>query len=263
MLVLLAYSTCVEPYTLEIVHRDVEMDGLPEEFNGFRIVQMSDLHLGVWTRLKDIRHFAALTNAHRPDVVVITGDLVSKLTSDYEGLGSALSGLKACHGTYAVLGNHDYWEDEEAIARALRENGIDVLFDESRDIRIGEARLRVVGTDDVWCGHPDYARAFDEIKEGDACIALAHNPDAALSIDGRLADLLLAGHTHGGLITIPGIGALASNCRLGRNMVSGMHEVNGVRTYISRGLGRGSTLLPMRFRCRPELTVFTLRCAEK
>lgn len=263
LLALLVYSTCIEPCSLDVTHQDILIEGLPKEFEGFRIVQLSDIHLGVWIRLKDIRRFVAVSNAQRPDAVVITGDFATRLSDDFEGLGAALAGLKAKHGTYAVLGNHDYWEDEEAITRALRANDIDVLFDECRDIRIGSQRLRIVGTDDSWAGSPDYDQAFADIVEGDSCIAIAHNPDAVLSIDGRLADLVLVGHTHGGLINLPGIGAPVGNSSLGRRIVSGMHEINGVRVYINRGLGRGSTLLPMRFRCRPEVAVFTLRRAGK
>jgi len=262
MAALLIYSTAIEPNTLEVTRHEIAIEGLPREFEGFRIVQLSDIHLGFWCRQRDVERHVRLANAENPDVVALTGDFVSRLARDIPGLGRRLGELRARHGVYAVLGNHDYWEDEDAVTRALRENGIDVLFDESREIRIGRGRLCIVGTDDMWGGSPDFDKAFEDIEEEDACIALAHNPDAATHIIGGLADLVLSGHTHGGLIVLPRIGALLSNSHLGRRVVSGLHEVNGMQVYISRGLARGTTLIPIRFRCRPEIAVFTLRSVE-
>lgn len=257
-LAFLTYAMLIEPRMIEVTHRDIGIRDLPQEFDGFRIVQLSDIHVGAWVSNDDVRRFVALVNAQKPDAVVITGDFLTRLTKDIPGIGKALSGLKAKHGVYAVLGNHDYWEDEDAITRALLDNGIEVLFDESRDIERGGAGIRIVGTDDAWEGAPDYEKAFEGIEEGDACIVLAHNPDAARRMDARLADLVLSGHTHGGLIVIPGVGALLSSSGLGRKVVSGMHEVNGIPVYINRGVGTGTTLIPVRFRCRPEIAVFTL-----
>lgn len=263
ILAFLLYCTLLEPNLIEVTHLDITIRDLPREFEGFTIVQLSDIHTGFWVTNDDVRQFVALANAEEPHIVVLTGDFLTRLSKDIPGTGEALGDLKTKHGVYAVLGNHDYWEDEDAITEALSNNGIDVLFDEAREIRVGRGRLMVVGTDDLWEGAPDFDKAFEEVKDRDACITLAHNPDAAMHMDGRLVDLALAGHTHGGLVVLPGIGALLSSSGLGRKVVSGLHEVNGVRMYISRGLGRGSTVVPCRFRCRPEIAVFTLHRARK
>lgn len=262
-LALVIYTMFVEPRMIEITHHDIAIRNLPSEFEGFRIVQLTDIHTGFWVTNDDVRQFVALANAEEPHIVVLTGDFLTRLSKDIPGTGKALGDLKTKHGMYAVLGNHDYWEDEDAITEALSNNGIDVLFDEAREIRVGEGRLMVVGTDDLWEGAPDFDKAFEDVEDSDACIALAHNPDAAMHMDGRLVDLALAGHTHGGLVVLPGIGALLSSSGLGRKVVSGLHEVNEVRMYISRGLGRGSTVVPCRFRCRPEIAVFRLHRAGK
>ncbi len=263
ILALMIYAMLIEPRMIEVTQRQITITDLPREFDGFRIVQISDIHVGAWVKNEQVRGFVALANAQKPDAVVLTGDFLTRLTKDIPGIGKALSGLKAKHGVYAILGNHDYWEDEDAITKALLDNGIDVLFDESRDVKIGAGRIRIVGTDDLWEGDPDFAKAFEDIEEDDACIVLAHNPDSALRMDGRLADLVLSGHTHGGLIVLPGIGALLSSSDLGRKVVSGLHEVNGMPVYINRGVGTGTTLVPVRFRCRPEMTVLTLHPAAE
>ncbi len=258
-LAFMIYAMLIEPRMVEVTQHDISIDNLPSEFDGLRIVHLTDIHQGLWMSHEDVQRIVALTNSLKPDAVVITGDLVTRLFTDIPRLGRALGEIQARHGVYAVLGNHDYWEDEDAITEALIGNGIDVLFDESRTIRIGEGTIRIVGTDDLWGGSPNFDKAFEGIEERDVAIALAHTPDSALFMNGMLADLTLTGHTHGGLLNIPGYGAVLSSAGLGRKYVSGLHEINGVRVYISRGLARGTTLAPFRFRCRPEIAVFTLR----
>jgi len=259
ILLLAVYATLIEPRMIEVTRHEIAIKDLPPEFDGFKIVQISDIHVAVWVTNEDVRGFVALANAQKPDAVVLTGDFLTRLSDDIPGIGKALGGLKTERGTYAVLGNHDYWKDADAITKALRDNGIEVLFDETRDINVGKARIRIVGTDDLWEGAPDFEKAFEGIEEHDACIVLAHNPYAVVQMNARLADLVLSGHTHGGLIVLPGYGAIMSSSRLGRKVVSGMHRVNGIPVYISRGVGTGTTLVPIRFRCRPEIAVFTLR----
>ena len=257
---LVTYSVFIEPAMLGFTTHEIRIKGLPREFDGFKIVQLSDLHMNRWYRPKRVCELVRKVNALRPDLVVLTGDFVSRNKADCAPAGKALGGLKTKYGVYAVLGNHDYWTDADAVTEALRSSGIDVLFDEKRRITIGKQSIWLVGTDDEWEGEPDYAKAFEGISAKDICIAIAHNPDAVLSMKGRPVSLLLAGHTHGGIINLPGSGPLLSISRLGRRCASGMFTANGVRTYVSRGLGTGA-IAHIRFRCPPEVPIFILRRA--
>ncbi len=191
------------------------------------------------------------------DLILLTGDYVNKFRGNVKPAGAALRGLRARHGVYAVLGNHDYWVHAEGMTDALRKSGIDVLFDEKRKISVEGAYIWLVGTDDVWEGNPDYDKALNGVQPEDACIVLAHNPDAVLALKGRTADLVLAGHTHGGQVNLPIVGPVYPNVRLGRRYAAGGPFVFGhTQLYVSRGLG---FLWPVRFRCTPEIPVFTLR----
>lgn len=258
---LLVYSVFIEPAMLGFTTHEIKVKGLPSEFDGFKIVQLSDLHVNRWYRPEHVRGLVRKVNALHPDLVVLTGDYVSRNKADCAPAGRSLSGLKAKYGVHAVLGNHDYWTDPDAVTEALRASGIDVLFDEKRKIVIGGQTIWLVGTDDEWEGEPDYDKAFEGLTSRDVCLAIAHNPDAVLSMKGRPVSLLLAGHTHGGIINLPGSGPLLSISRLGRRCASGMFTANGVRTYVSRGLGTGP-IAHIRFRCPPEVPIFVLRCGN-
>lgn len=261
LLAFVGYSSLVEPRMVKVTEHEVPIQGLPWAFDGFTIVQVSDLHVGLWSKPGGVRKIVKRVNALRPDLVVLTGDYVTRSATNCEPAGKSLAGLKATHGVYAVLGNHDYWVDAEGVTKALRESGIDVLFDEKRRISVGSNHIWLVGTDDEWEGKPDYEKAFEGVSPGDICIVLAHNPDAVLSMKGRPVSLLLSGHTHGGLVHLPWVGPLLTITKLGPAYASGMHSVHGIRVYISRGVGLITP--PVRFRCPPEIPVFTLRRVEK
>lgn len=255
---LLVYAVFIEPAMLGYTMHQVPVKGLPKSFNGFKIVQISDIHLNMWTTPAKVREIARRVNAMQPDMVVLTGDYVSYARSNCVPSAKALSGLRARYGVYAVLGNHDYWTDAPLMTKALRDQGIPVLFDEKRTITIGKESIQLVGTDDSWEGQPDYDKAFKGVSPGDICIGIAHNPDAVLSMKGRPVALLMTGHTHGGLINLPFIGPLLSISHIGRRNSAGMFEKYGIQTYVSRGIGTGN-LSHIRFRCPPEVPVFILR----
>ena len=255
---LLVYSVLIEPAMVGFTTHEITIKGLPSEFDGLKIVQLSDLHVNRWYRPERVRALVKRVNALHPDLVVLTGDYVSRNKADCAPAGESLAGLKARHGIYAVLGNHDYWTDPDAVTDALRSSGIDVLFDEKRRITIGGKSIWIVGTDDEWEGEPDYDKAFKGVPSRDVCIAIAHNPDAVLALKRRGVDFLMAGHTHGGVINLPGNLPLFPNSRLGSRCASGMSTVNDVRIYVSRGLGTGS-IAHIRFRCPPEVPIFILR----
>ena len=258
---IVAYSVLTQLKGLEYSRHEVPIKGLPPAFDGFTVVQISDTHVGIWTKPRHIRQIVAHVNEMHPDLVVLTGDYVNRFERNCTPAGQSLRGLEAKHGVYAVLGNHDYWVNADAVTKALRKSGVDVLFDEQRTITIGKESIALVGLDDEWEGNPDYDKAFKGISADGICIAIAHNPDAVLHLKGRPVGLLMSGHTHGGIISLPRIGAIATTTKLDRKYASGMHEINGIRVYVSRGIGLVSGL-PFRINCPPEVPVFVLRTGD-
>jgi predicted MPP superfamily phosphohydrolase len=255
---LVAVSVLTQLRGLTYPRIEVPIHGLPPAFDGLTIVQISDTHVGIWTKPRHIRQIVARVNEMQPDLIVLTGDYVNRFERNCTPSGRSLRGLKAKHGVYAVLGNHDYWVNAEAMTKALRETGVDVLFDDQRRITIGKESITLVGLDDEWEGKPDYDKAFKGISADNVCIALAHNPDAVLHLEGKPISLLVSGHTHGGIINLPRIGPIFTTCQLGPKYASGMFKINGIRIYISRGIGL-ATSIPFRIHCPPEVPVFILK----
>lgn len=255
------HSLLIKPVPPQVTYHEVSIPNLPPEFDGFKIVQLSDLHIGLWIRPKHVRSIVKQVNALDPDVVLMTGDFVS-ITSRYiEPSIKELSGLRTRNGVFAVLGNHDYWTDAARVTDTLQKSGVDVLFDESRRIEAGDKHIRLLGFDDAWEGNPDYQKPFEGIQDRDVCLAMAHNPDAILSLHGKPVNLLISGHTHGGLINLPYIGPVFCIGKLPRKYSSGMFTFGDTRLYVSRGIGSG-TIACVRFRCPPEIPVFVLRRVE-
>lgn len=251
---LLIYSGFIEMNMLDISHHDVFIPGLPDKFEGFSIVQWTDIHGGFGTSPRRIRRLAQRVIDQKPDMIVLTGDFISRSPNNAEPCISAMKDLKAKYGVYAVLGNHDYWTNAERVTTALLDNGFDVLFNENRSIKISGQSISLLGFDDEWEGNRDYAKAFNMLSDNGVRIGIAHNPDTISSLGGNRLDFLMAGHTHGGLINLPFVGPLFSVTQLGRKYSSGLFTINGTQLYICRGTGFG-----LRFRCRPEIAVFTLK----
>ena len=254
---LVAYSVLTQLRGLTYPRIEVPVPGLPPAFDGFTIVQISDTHVGIWTKPRHIRQIVAQVNAMNPDLLVLTGDYVNRFERNCTPSGESLWGVRAKHGVYAVLGNHDYWVNADAMTKALKRSGVEALFDEQRKVTVGKESITLVGLDDEWEGNPDYDKAFKGISADDVCITIAHNPDAVLHLEGKPVALLFSGHTHGGIINLPLIGPIATTTKLDRKYSSGMHEINGIKTYISRGIGLVS--IPFRFHCPPEVPVFILK----
>lgn len=251
------YAVIIEPQMIQVTRQDVYIRSLPKEFDGFTIMQASDLHTAIWVKPGHIKGMVMKMMDQHPAMIVLTGDYVSMSAKYAQPMADALADLSAPYGIYAVLGNHDYWTDSGRVTAALRDAGIDVMFNENRIIQKNGAYIRLLGFDDEWQGDTDYAKAFSEIRKGDVCIGIAHNPDTILHIKGTPVSLLMTGHTHGGLINLPFKGPLFSVTKLGSKYSSGMFEFGDTKLYVSRGVGLG-TMSHIRFRCPPEVTLFTL-----
>lgn len=235
---------------------EIPVANLPPSLEGFTIVQLTDLHLRPFTQLEHIERAVARTNLLKPDLVVLTGDYVWHDEQDILDLAPALAKLDAKFGLFAVLGNHDIKANEVLITQTFESHGIKVLCNEGLDIQVGHHRLHLAGIDDGWLGKPDIKATLAGHRGNIPVVLLAHEPDMIdwYADDTRIS-LQLSGHTHGGQIQVtPGKPFIRPY--LGKKYVQGLHRVNQSWIYTSRGIG--STGLPIRRNCAPEITHLTL-----
>jgi uncharacterized protein len=265
------YSGVFERHWLEVVHRETTITGLPPAFEGVRLAQLSDIHLDEFTEPFLLREAIDAINRARPDYVLLTGDYVTSevlpphLTSEAaRQCGSLLNRLE-CQHRYAIFGNHDIWLGEKQVGDALRANGITVLRNEYVPLERNGGRIWLAGLDDPVCGQPDPARAIPSSIRSipqEPVILMCHAPDYLdefrLHPAAQSVALMLSGHTHGGQIRLPLLGALHLPPG-GRKYIEGLFSVGSIQLYVNRGIG--SVGVPFRFDCRPEITVFTLRSA--
>jgi len=263
------YSGVLERHWIEITQRRVPLPGLPSVFDGFRIVQLSDIHMDEYTEPAFLRRVIDQVNGIEPDAVVLTGDYVSHgLGSRHFAIGAAwqcagiLKELK-CEERYAVLGNHDVLVGGRPITAALTANGVTVLRNQYLPIERNGGRIWLAGLDDPVTGLPDPESAIPvSIRNvpNEPILLLCHAPDYADDLlaraPGRAVALMLSGHTHGGQIRLPLIGPLTLPV-LGRKYVAGSFQLGGLKLYVNRGIG--TVGLPFRLDCPPEITVITLR----
>ncbi|MBV9787708.1 MAG: metallophosphoesterase [Chloroflexi bacterium] len=230
---------------------------LPPALDGFTIVQISDFHLGAPFTERNLERAISWTRIQQADLVVLTGDFINYM-QDLPLLDACLQDLNARYGTYAILGNHDYWTNIQSIGEVLTKHGIELLRNEQRWVEVDGARLYLVGIDCVWESKHDPALALSNIPADATIVVLAHEPDIADEIAPYGAVLQLSGHTHAGHFAIPGLGPLFLP-RHGFRYFRGLQRVGQMWLYVSRGLG-GS---PMRLGCTPEVTKLTLRRSDE
>jgi predicted MPP superfamily phosphohydrolase len=265
------YSTAIARHWIDVSEHDVHLQGLPASFDGFRIAQMSDIHMDEFTEPFFLRHAIERINRMQPDLVLLTGDYVSfEITSKDFAVGSAwqcaniLTRLK-CSQTYSVLGNHDVSVDAAAVTAALTANGIPVLNNACVPIQRGGGRVWLAGVDDPVEGDPDPEKAIpSSIRDlpNEPIILMCHAPDYVDDLlrhpAGKAVDLMLSGHTHGGQIRLPVVGAMQLP-DMGRKYVEGWFQFGRMQLYVNRGIG--TVGVPFRFDCPPEISLFTLRAA--
>jgi predicted MPP superfamily phosphohydrolase len=244
---------------------------LPEAFDGFTIAQLSDFHYERTFSDAPIRKSIELVNSVRPDLVVLTGDFVTVGMFESRGHASRyawtaaapcaeiLSRLEARIGRFAILGNHDADSNPKMITDVIQSHGIPVLKNQSVAIERGAERIWLAGVDDALRGTPDLGAAIEKIPPNEVIVLLAHEPDFADEASLNPVDLQLSGHSHGGQIWIPGIGAPWLP-ELARSYPRGLYRIGNLTLYTN--LGIGTIRVPIRINCVPEVTLFTLRTAR-
>lgn len=256
----LGYARQVEPEWIETSQRTLRLPRLDPAFQGLRLVHISDIHMDGWMDGRRLSAIVAQVNALQPDLVAITGDLVTRSHIDHHTeLAQSLGELHATHGTAAVLGNHDYYSGPRRVRQALKTAGVRELSNQTWTLHSGSASLHIAGTDCAYFGHARLPQVLEQLPEEGAAILLAHEPDTAdkSAASGRF-DLQLSGHSHGGQVVLPVVGALALP-RLARKYPFGYYAVEGMHLLVNRGLGM--VHIPVRFNARPEISVYTLESA--
>jgi uncharacterized protein len=252
------YGTRIEPNWIEIVSIDLTIPRLTESFNNFKLVQISDIHLGDYMSEDRLDKIARLVNRQHPDAIAITGDIITKRQKFVpEDLTAFLQKLNSTENIISVFGNHDRdHRGERELEKALIKNKIINLNNQIYIIHRGEEKLIFAGLDDVYIGKPDLPKVIDRLTDDSPVILLVHEPDFIdiSAKTGKFA-LQLSGHSHGGQIKMPFLPP--SFLPLGgKKYFAGLHQVDNTFEYTNRGLGM--TGIPIRFNSRPEITVFTL-----
>ncbi len=258
----LFYAHKVAPENIEVTSVSLTLPRLASSFDGYRIVQISDIHMDDWMTFERLKDIMELVNEQRADLIAITGDFVTYSAKfDNEELIGALSMLRAPDGVIAVLGNHDHEIDPALIRRLIRKSGVLEVSNGFRTLRRGDDTLHLAGVDDLFARQARLHEVLTKLPVEGATILLAHEPDFAdaSASTGRF-DLQLSGHSHGGQVRLPFIGAPYLP-PYGRRYPCGLYELDGMLLYTNKGLG----MFPphVRFLCRPEITVFTLRAPER
>lgn len=246
------YGTLYERRDVRIVESTLPVRGLPQELAGLRIGFLTDAHHGSYLPRDDLERAVGLLASTRPDLVALGGDYVTWRDRTHAGsFAEAISALRPPHGVFAVLGNHD---DGVSVPRELARNGVTVLDDARTRVVIGGVALDIAGVD-FWTRKPEDVR---KVLAGarQPVIMLAHDP-RRLTIAAELGvPLLLSGHTHGGQIVLPGLGAIAARKY---PVAAGMLVRDGTTLFVSRGVG--TVFVPCRINCPPEVAVLTLAVA--
>jgi len=262
------YSGEVARHEIDIVQRPIAISNLATPFHGYRIVQLSDIHLDEYTEPFFLERIVRKVNALAPDLVLITGDFITHGSLTFLAGHHAIRRCAEILTTltaplrYSVLGNHDVAFNAPAVVKALTAHGTPVLINRHLPIERNGARIWLCGVNDPGTSHPDLDLAIPAKPDGPV-ILMAHEPDYADDVvahpRGPLIDLMLSGHSHGGQIRLPFVGPLVLP-PLGEKYPEGHYRFNQMQLYVNRGIG--TVGLPFRLNCPPEITVITLNPAQ-
>jgi predicted MPP superfamily phosphohydrolase len=251
---------CLEAKWCRLRRAMVTLPNLPGPFEGTTVAFLSDVHHGPFTPRSYVRSIVAMTNALKPDLVLLGGDYCHAGARYIAPVLEDLGKLEARIGRYAVLGNHDHWDGYKESVEGLEAAGIPLLRNRGVWIEKGPARLRIGGVGDLWCDKVDVAAAIGDATTRDAVLLVSHNPDVAETLRDPRVGLMLSGHTHGGQVIVPFYGPPFSSSAYGRKYLHGLTRGPACDVFISRGVGTVGP--PCRLFCRPEVVLLTLTARD-
>jgi len=244
-----------EPFMLSIERQEIYLRRLPAKLDGLRVVHLSDLHYGPLVNPQHLERAVKAANDLRPDLIALTGDYISQDRMYAAPCAEVVGKLRARHGVYAVLGNHDHWTDARLIADLFRAEGIQVLINEGSRMDLRGESFWLAGVDDTMVGLEDLPLALAGAQHNEFKLLLAHNPTILRRAARVSVDLVLSGHTHGGQVTWRSERSRSGRPR--RRMLRGLGRRGNTQIYVTRGLG--TVVLPIRYGCPPEISVLDLR----
>lgn len=271
------YAYFIEPRQFVVIEETLEVPNWSPALSGLRVVTIADIHTGSnYAPPERIRFVVEQANAQNADLIVLLGDYVSEskwdrtarskpegtdrteLKVSVETIAESLTGLMAKYGVFAIIGNHDWYHNEQKIHRIFETVGINVLQNEITEIDINGEKVRLWGVEDLYRNRSVPTSPFEALAEKRNVIVLTHNPDSLLQAPAGFS-IMFSGHSHGGQLNWPIIGPFAvfNDPRF----MDGHAEVDGKHVYVTSGVG--TSVLPFRFRVPPEINVVTLNSSDK
>ncbi|MCE1245242.1 MAG: metallophosphoesterase [Firmicutes bacterium] len=251
---LLALLVKIETETIEVNTYNVPIDK-PGFDKPVKIVHITDLHMSPWYPPSRFKAVVDYINPLKPDYVLVTGDLTTHFKELIPGSAAALKELQPREASYAVPGNHDYWIDAGYTIKAHEQAGLKFLLNECAPSHNGMP-LTFLGVDDPYTGHDDLKGTSKMIPEGHISVLLAHSPDIIEEASKLDIDYIFAGHTHGGQVRIPFVGAMYIPSKFGRKFDKGWFTWGKTQMYVNKGIG--SIFPPVRFLCRREIAIINM-----
>ena len=239
---------------LQVTRPRIAIPGLPAALDGLTVCHVTDVHHGPYLDLDRVKAVIDLALSLKPELFLLTGDMVHKSPEYIDPVWEELGRLRAPLGVFCVMGNHDHWEGIEHSRWAAQQAGIPELNNRGLSISRRGARLWLAGVGDLYEDEQLLDQALAGIRQNEPAVLLSHNPDFADEVTDPRVKLILAGHSHGGQIVIPLIGPLVVPCK--HKYAMGLVRTEVSQVYISRGVGMA--IMPIRMNCRPELPVITL-----
>lgn len=258
-LLLGVWAFVIEPNSLTVNEVTINLPNWPPAYERLRIALISDIHAGShYIDTAKLQHVVEMTNAAQPDLILLAGDFV--ITSRRRGLppesiAAELKNLRARYGVFAVLGNHDWWYGGARITNALNAVGIRVLENDVAQIGQQGQSLWIAGVADLWTRKPDITGTLQKVTDDGPIIILTHNPDIFPNVPARVS-LTLAGHTHGGQVNLPLVGRLQVPSQYGQRYAIGHVVEDNRHLFVTPGIG--TSIIPVRFRVPPEISILTL-----
>ncbi len=254
------YARDIEPRMLQVQNVKIMDASIPASFNDFKVVQFSDTHIGFHYSVEQLQKLVNRINEIKPDLIVFTGDLVDEphLYTWNNDLINVLQSLEAPRGKFWIYGNHDHGGyGTEKVRDVMDASGFTLLQNEHSVIEQNNERIILSGIDDVMLGSPNLRQALENVNPDLFTLLLAHEPDFVDVAVDYSVNVQLSGHSHGGQVRLPFIGHLYTP-KYAEKYVEGKYLLNdgNLQLFVNRGIG--TTRLPYRFLCKPELHVYTL-----
>jgi len=252
----------IEPARLVVNRQELQLPNWPAELSGVRVALLSDLHVGSphWG-LSRLHELVTRTNAEKPDLILLAGDyLINNIWFgehvEADPIATELGQLRAPLGVFAVLGNHDWWNNGPKVRAAFEAHGLTVLDDEVRRLHYRGKSFCLLGVRDETERLRSAQQELDLALPGMPLLVLVHEPDLFPALDER-ATLTLAGHTHGGQVDLPVLGRRIVPSRFGSRYAAGHIVEGGRHLFVTTGVG--TSIVPVRFGVPPEIALLTLR----